>query len=302
MICHYEVLGLARTATESEIKKAYRKKALELHPDKNINRMDEATREFTIVQEAYEVLSSPQERAWYDRNRDAIIRGRTRDTMDHLSKDDLMPYFSLSCFNGINDNNDGFFSIYRDLFMLIQAQERESIDHEHDAVASNFVYCNDFGNSESSYDYIKDFYDRFMFFSTAKSFFFVDEFNIATIDDRRIRRMAEAKNKKLRDSARKQFNETVCSLAAWIRKRDPRILARQQLQSEKERIRIEKLKTKQEEERLERNKKREAYQEAEWTKVDEPEFIEDEDLEINMYECVVCNKVFKSEKQVSAFD
>lgn len=62
--CYYELLEIDRTVSEEEIKKAYRRKALEWHPDKNHHRVDEATKKFALIQEAYEVLSDPHERSW----------------------------------------------------------------------------------------------------------------------------------------------------------------------------------------------------------------------------------------------
>jgi DnaJ-class molecular chaperone len=64
-ICYYELLGVDANVTDDELKKAYRKRALEWHPDKNHHRVEEATRRFAHIQEAYEVLSDPHERAWY---------------------------------------------------------------------------------------------------------------------------------------------------------------------------------------------------------------------------------------------
>jgi len=63
---YYEVLGLDKKATESDIKTAYRKKAKEFHPDVNQNN-PEAEIRFKEVSEAYEVLSDEKKRSEYDR-------------------------------------------------------------------------------------------------------------------------------------------------------------------------------------------------------------------------------------------
>lgn len=65
MTDYYSTLGVSKNATEAEIKRAYRKKAQEHHPDKNPNNK-EAERKFKEVQEAYEALSDKQKRAQYD--------------------------------------------------------------------------------------------------------------------------------------------------------------------------------------------------------------------------------------------
>ncbi len=62
---YYEVLGVAKTATPEEIKKAYRKKAMQYHPDRNPDNKD-AEEKFKEVGEAYEVLSNEEKRARYD--------------------------------------------------------------------------------------------------------------------------------------------------------------------------------------------------------------------------------------------
>jgi molecular chaperone DnaJ len=64
--CYYETLSVERTATEVEIKSAFRKQAMQCHPDRNPGDKDSEHR-FKEVNEAYEVLKDPDKRAAYDR-------------------------------------------------------------------------------------------------------------------------------------------------------------------------------------------------------------------------------------------
>jgi molecular chaperone DnaJ len=71
---YYSVLGISRDAGESEIKRAYRKLAMEYHPDRN-NGDPQAEARFKEVTEAYEILRDPQKRSQYDRYGEAGLRG-----------------------------------------------------------------------------------------------------------------------------------------------------------------------------------------------------------------------------------
>ena len=95
---YYEILGVAKGAPADEIKKAYRKVAMQFHPDRNPG--DKAAEEkFKEAAEAYEVLSDAEKRAQYDRYGHAGLSGNGRGG-----------------FNGGNMNMDDIFSQFGDIF------------------------------------------------------------------------------------------------------------------------------------------------------------------------------------------
>jgi molecular chaperone DnaJ len=90
----YEVLGVGRTADESEVKKAFRKLARELHPDVN-SHDPQAEEKFKEAAEAYEILSDPDRRATYDRyGHEGLRRGGQSPNFDGFgSINDLFSAF-----------------------------------------------------------------------------------------------------------------------------------------------------------------------------------------------------------------
>jgi molecular chaperone DnaJ len=64
--CYYEILGVAKTASGDDLKKSYRKLAMEFHPDRNPGNK-EAEHKFKVLSEAYDILRDEQKRAAYDR-------------------------------------------------------------------------------------------------------------------------------------------------------------------------------------------------------------------------------------------
>ena len=63
----YNILGVAKTASQDDIKKAFRKLAMKYHPDRNPDNREEAEAKFKEAKAAYDILSDEQKRATYDR-------------------------------------------------------------------------------------------------------------------------------------------------------------------------------------------------------------------------------------------
>lgn len=83
---YYELLGVERTATDAELKKAYRKRAMEFHPDRNPDN-PEAEEKFKQCAEAYEVLSNAQKRGIYDQYGHAGLESRGGGPQFHDAAD-----------------------------------------------------------------------------------------------------------------------------------------------------------------------------------------------------------------------
>ena len=89
---YYEVLGIDRNASPEDIKKAYRKKAIEYHPDKNPGDK-EAEEKFKEAAEAYDVLSDPQKKARYDQFGHAGMSGQGGFSSGGFSMEDIFSQF-----------------------------------------------------------------------------------------------------------------------------------------------------------------------------------------------------------------
>jgi len=88
----YEILGISKNATPEEIKKAYRKKAIEFHPDKNPGNK-EAEENFKTAAEAYEVLSDADKKAKYDQYGHQAFEAGGYGGGHHMNMDDIFSQF-----------------------------------------------------------------------------------------------------------------------------------------------------------------------------------------------------------------
>ncbi len=89
---YYEILGITKNASAAEIKKAYRKKAVQYHPDKNPGDA-EAEANFKKAAEAYEVLSDPDKKARYDQFGHAAFEGNGGFGGGGMNMDDIFSQF-----------------------------------------------------------------------------------------------------------------------------------------------------------------------------------------------------------------
>ncbi|KAA1101624.1 hypothetical protein PGT21_026195 [Puccinia graminis f. sp. tritici] len=239
----YQILQVSSDASAEEIKKAFRKQALLHHPDKNYDNVENATKMFAKIQQAYEILSDEDERAFYDRHRDELLNAND-DGLDDFDPTHLKPNASRSSLNpGIttkqllkffdatlwkgdfSDSATSFFTIYRNLFNQLSIEEKI-------ARKDTMIVYPSFGNSASSYDQdidgtraLKHFYSGWSNFATQKSFEWVEPHRTNQQVDRRIKRMIEKENQRERENARREYNETIRSLVGFVKKRDPRFAA-----------------------------------------------------------------------------
>jgi molecular chaperone DnaJ len=88
----YTTLGVPKTAAEDEIKQAYRKLAMQFHPDRNGGSKD-AEEKFKAITEAYDVLRDPQKRAAYDRYGEAGLRGGGGAGFHHVDLSEALNIF-----------------------------------------------------------------------------------------------------------------------------------------------------------------------------------------------------------------
>jgi DnaJ family protein A protein 5 len=270
----------------------------------------EATAQFQELVHAYEVLSDPKERAWYDSHRSQILfadHSSAGGSKSGGSVPDLFAFFSPTVYSGYSDTGKGFYKVYYDVFNSVYLNEikfARTLGLRMDSVREAPIM----GNLESPYAQVTAFYNYWLGFCTVMDFCWVDEYDVMGGPNRKSRRMMEEENKKSRKKAKREYNDTVRGLAEFVKKRDKRVidmLVKKNAEMEKKKEEERERKKKMEKERLERAMN---YEEPEWAKAHEGEDegaglseLEEEDDDAKrkneqLY-CIVCSKKFKSEKQ-----
>jgi len=269
-----------------------------------------------VIQQAYDVLSDPQERAWYDSHREQILRGGLGEKLEDEGID-LFQYFSSACYSGFGDDESGFYGVYIEVFNTLAKEDMDFIDDED----SDFEIPG-FGKSADEYEMVVGpFYAYWTGYSTPRSFSWLDKYDTRQGENRWVKRKMEAENKKVRDKARKERNEVVRNLVQFIRKRDKRVAEYSKKLVEKAELNKKKTQEFQKKQRDERKKLFDAaggetggfsmgemeeqlrqlegqYTDSESEVEQEPDLNSEEEEELgeeldDLY-CVACDKMFKT--------
>lgn len=285
---------------------------MELHPDRNYGNVEETTKLFAEVQSAYAVLSDPQERAWYDSHRNAILRDESEFSENHFehnitvtTTEDILRIFTrFDRRMNFSDTPSGFYKVFRDTFDNLAREEELACEWE----GLDLVSYPEFGHAGDDYEIsVRPFYAAWTGFATRKTFSWKEIYRYSEAPDRRTRRLMERENKRLRDEAIYEYNDSVRSLVAFLKKRDPRF--KPNIHSEAERQHNLRNAAMAQAARDRAANQAAFYQPQEipeWMKAKEP--VEDdavgEKQEViqEQVECIVCKKTFKSEKQYEAHE
>lgn len=280
-----------------------------MHPDRNYGNAETATRLFADIQSAYEVLSDPQERAWYDSHREVFLGGSARTGSSDYSystrmttTDDIFKLFSkFSPRMEFSDSESGFYGGLRETFSRLALEEKMACQWEN-------VECVDyptFGYRNDSFEYtVRPFYAVWGSFSTKKSFAWKDVYRYSEAPDRRVRRIMEKENKRLREEGIREFNDAVRSLVSFIKKRDLRYKPNPQSEAQRQETLRQSAAAQATRSRAANQAKLREYIAPDWAQSEEPQEYQDDssESEVEHFDCLACHKTFKSQQQLQAHE
>lgn len=235
----------------------------------------------------------------------------------------LLRFHSPSIAKDMSDSATSFYGTFRRLFERLAEEDRvagaypgeERVGDMADAWRDDAAMYPSFGHPDTPYmpggdnelQCVRAFYQFWGQFGSRKCFAWKDLHDTRHAKDRRMKRLLEKENKRARDAARREYNEAIQGLTAFLRRRDPRVKAHQAQQAAKQPQHDEMWR--QAEAVKRHNEKRaqaESFQAQSWQVTSEAEEVDDfssgasldEEADSGdepMWECVACNKRFQTE-------
>ena len=203
-----------------------------------------------------------------------------------------------------SDSPSSFYGTLRDIFDTLAKEEELACEWQN---IDPLAYP-DFGNANDEHSSgVRSFYAAWSSFATKKDYAWVDIYRYSDAPDRRVRRLMEKENKRLREDAAREFNDAVRSLVAFVKKRDPRFKPNAQSEVDRQKVLRDAAAAQAARSRAANQAKIvETKDLPQWTRSTEPEASDESDSLVEepkqVYECVVCDKAFKSEKQFEAHE
>lgn len=198
-----------------------------------------------------------------------------------------------------SNSSSGFYSTLRDAFNTLAKEEELACEWQD---IDPLAYPG-FGNADDDYNSrVRSFYSAWSSFATQKTFAWMDVYRYSDAPERRVRRLMEKENKRLREDAAREFNDAVRSLVAFVKKRDPRFKPNAQSELERQKVLRDAAAAQAARSRAANQAKAINTRDLpHWTRTAETEASEEseasEEDPREIYECIMCDKTFKSEKQ-----
>lgn len=201
-----------------------------------------------------------------------------------------------------SDAPTGFFGGLREQFTQLALEERLACEAE----GLETVEYPSFGGRNDHFEtVVRPFYGAWAGFTTRKSFAWKDKYRYSEAPDRRVRRLMEKENRRLREDGIREFNDAVRSLVAFVKKRDPRYRANAQNEAQRQETLRQSAAAQAARSRAMNQAKMREHVIPDWARSEEPIDNDEESSESEVeesFECVVCNKSFKSQKQFEAHE